>query len=144
MLKSGLGSGLELGLRCHVRNCKIWYRASVYLPLVYCISNILSANANINNLRNGTTNYRSGLDSFCDRRRRRGNTGAGQRPLCRLLKYLLLILYTLNHIYSRNITATSGSFNLCAKIIYDILMLPVLIESFFKYICIISRYNPIW
>jgi len=42
------------------------------------------------------------------------------------------IHYKLNNIYSRNLTATSSSFYLCSKIKYNILMLPIVIKSFFK------------
>jgi len=38
------------------------------------------------------------------------------------------IHYKLNNIYSQNLTATSGSFYLCAKIKYNIMMLPILIN----------------
>ena len=53
------------------------------------------------------------------------------------------IHYKLNNIYSRNLTATSGSFYLCSKIKYNILMLPILIDSFFKYLGVIGCYDQI-
>jgi len=43
----------------------------------------------------------------------------------------------LTNIYSRNLTATSGSFYLCSKIKYNILMLPILINSFFLNILVL-------
>ena len=49
------------------------------------------------------------------------------------------IHYKLNNMYSRPLTATSGSFYLCSKIKY---MLPILIISFFKYLSV-NCYHPI-
>ena len=53
------------------------------------------------------------------------------------------IHYKLNNIYFRNLTATSGFFDLCSKIKYNNLMLPILISSFFKYLGVIGCYDPI-
>jgi len=61
------------------------------------------------------------------------------------LRASLPLYVILNYIYSENFTATtSGSVNLRSKIIYNVLMLPVLIKSVFKhisvtlYVCIIG------
>jgi len=51
--------------------------------------------------------------------------------------------YKLNNIYSRNLTATSRSFYLCSKVKYNILMLPILVKSFKKYLSVIGCFRPI-
>jgi len=52
------------------------------------------------------------------------------------LVQMIKICYKLN-IYSRNLASTSSSMNLRTKIIYNILMLPILIKSCFKSLSII-------
>jgi len=65
------------------------------------------------------------------------------------LRASLPLYVILNYIYSENFTATtSGSVNLRSKIIYNVLMLPILIKSVFKhiwvtlYVSIIGSYYP--
>ena len=58
------------------------------------------------------------------------------------------IHYKLNNIFSQNLTATSSSFYLCSKVKYVmcigyILMLPIMIKSFFDYLNVIGCYHPI-
>jgi len=55
---------------------------------------------------------------------------------------MIKICYKWN-IYSRNLASTSSSMNLRTKIIYNILMLPILIKSCFKSLSITGCYNTI-
>jgi len=79
---------------------------------------------------------------FTIRRRRRGCFGAGYVPLPASQLSNTTIHHKLNNIYSQNLTVTSCSFYLCSKVKYNILILPLLVVSFFKYLSVISCYHP--
>ena len=76
-------------------------------------------------------------------RRRRGCTSAGYVLLPASRVSNTKIHYKLDNIYSQNLTVTSSSFYLCSKIKDNIPMLPIVINSFFKYLSVIGCYHPI-